>query len=861
MLRGLVTSLLLGLAPLCTAAEDLPAVTVRGAVFDASGAPVEHARINLLSSPDERPETQIPAVLASGSTAADGSFSIPLSDAPPSFRVHVAKEPFAPSLVVAVEPTSTFVEVGSIGLAPPRSLRGRVVDANGKPIAGAEVFVRSANDVGPFEAGDRSATSDAEGRFHVDGLPRAPIELGGIATGFAPAWRERIDLRAPELDDVVLVLPPAQPPHAVVVVGTDGVPLPDATLRWVSAAGAVPFFLSGERGSITAAADGSLAWPATLPPGVRLECSAPGHVTRSFVEKPRDGRVELTRGREAFVRLLDARGEPIPLREVRVESYTRAGDAWERAELRVTSGLARPTDASGWKVLLPVADDVRISVQAADGERCPPVTLDRARLTAGVPAGSTSGGEPLRIDVERGPAFVISGNVRNASGEPLAGERIELQRASPVAGQRQPFRAVRSDAAGHFRFDAVPAGAYVAQGVARGAASAPVEAPVDRAAELGPLTLTMERWREATVTLSESGRPPALPRQLDLRRYEGNPREGAFVVLETSRTDAAGVASFATVPPGELLVVPHAPVDRALWTHRDLAAELPRPDFKYGWPHRLGAAEAPSAQVDTEATEPSWLRVTVLENDRPASGALVEVVVGREIPAAATTGPEGMVHLRIRERGTVALRVTRGSLRADATVKVEPGADTATTLALGVGGVAGRVVGRDGRGLPRLRLSIERRADDGSFGAAAALVTDADGRFDAPTLATGTYRIVTADPERKIAAVGTEPFTVDAGERRTVSDLVAPAAAKLTVKLTATGVERPPFASVTVTCPALPHPVEAWCAEGKVDVGGLPPGPVTIAVKVHGSFTQPDAATADLVEGGAATVTVTTAKL
>lgn len=857
MLRMLASWLCVGSSFAALAADELPAVTVRGVVFDPAGAAVDGARVTLLSAAEESPEILIPAVLATGVTGPDGAFAIDVVEAPTSLRVHVAKAPFAPSLVVAVEPTAASVELGAIGLAPPRSLQGRIVGPDGHPVAGATVFVRSANDVGPFDPQERTATAAVDGRFRFDLLPCAPIAIAGSAQGFAPAWRNDLDLRASGLDDVELILAPAAATSRCTVVGEDGAVLAGATVRWVSPAGAVPFFMGGAtgHGQFIADAEGSVDLPRTLPAGIQLECVADGHVARSLAELPQDGRIVLARGREAWVRLLDPRGEPVALREVRVESYVKNGDAWLRTEHRVQADLARPTDAAAWRVLLPRADDVRISVQAADGERCPPLAVDAAKLSA--PARS---GEPLRVDVERGAAFVISGNVRNASGEPLTGERIELQRASPVAGQRQPFRAIRSGAEGRFRFDAVPAGAYVVQGIARGAASMPVDAPVDRAAELGPLTLTMERWREATVTIAESGRPPASPRLIDVRRYEGNPREGAFVVLETARTDSTGVAAFQSLPPGELLVIPHAPADRALWTHRNVAAELPRPDFKYGWPHRLRAGDSPTTQVDTEDLPASWLRVAVRENDRPANHAQVEVVVGRDVLAAGTTGPEGDVHLRVRGQGTAAVRVVRGSLRADAKVELEAGKDAETTLALGVGAVAGRVVGRDGEGLARLRIGVERRAEDGSFGSAAELTTDAEGRFDLATLAAGSYRIITADPERHVAAVAGSAFDVVAGERSTLPDLVAPRAATLTLSLTATGVDRPPFASITVRGAGLPHPVEAWCAEGKATVTGLPPGPVTVTVKVHGAFTQPGDVTTDVPEAGTTTVAISTAK-
>ena len=58
-------------------------------------------------------------------------------------------------------------------------LQGRVCDASGAVIAGATVRVR--NEASGF---DRSANADAEGRYHIVGIPAGPYRVSAEATGF-----------------------------------------------------------------------------------------------------------------------------------------------------------------------------------------------------------------------------------------------------------------------------------------------------------------------------------------------------------------------------------------------------------------------------------------------------------------------------------------------------------------------------------------------------------------------------------------------------------------------------------------------------------------------------------------------------
>jgi hypothetical protein len=76
------------------------------------------------------------------------------------------------------------------------AISGRVRDAHGLPIAGAEV--------GASDLGIALAKSDAQGAFVLSGLQPGRVSLFALAPGFAPARAENVAVGA---HDVLLVLP------------------------------------------------------------------------------------------------------------------------------------------------------------------------------------------------------------------------------------------------------------------------------------------------------------------------------------------------------------------------------------------------------------------------------------------------------------------------------------------------------------------------------------------------------------------------------------------------------------------------------------------------------------------------------
>jgi hypothetical protein len=140
-----------------------------------------------------------PGVFLEAEADARGSFEFPDAlevleqldrpmrrDSDGTAEVRVLAPGFAPA-VSDPFPLARDAELPPIALAPGRTIRGRVLDAAGSPIAAAEVWVEDPR-------GSTSTCTDGEGSFAIRDLApgRHPIAVGGA--GIARAVREVVDL-------------------------------------------------------------------------------------------------------------------------------------------------------------------------------------------------------------------------------------------------------------------------------------------------------------------------------------------------------------------------------------------------------------------------------------------------------------------------------------------------------------------------------------------------------------------------------------------------------------------------------------------------------------------------------------------
>jgi uncharacterized GH25 family protein len=175
---------------------------VSGKVVDDGGAPVGNARVVFSGASDWA--TQGNQRLDGVDTTADGRFELPALPAG-SWRF-VARHPdHAPgtSALVTLDGRAPRTDV-LIRMPAGATVRGRVIDAQSHPVAGARVRVGIA-DAGMVGEGPRQTYADDHGEFAVRGLPRRA--LLAIATGEDAASESvRVDASKGDVGDVVLKL-------------------------------------------------------------------------------------------------------------------------------------------------------------------------------------------------------------------------------------------------------------------------------------------------------------------------------------------------------------------------------------------------------------------------------------------------------------------------------------------------------------------------------------------------------------------------------------------------------------------------------------------------------------------------------
>lgn len=148
-----------------------PGTTIAGAVADNNGKPLEGAEVLLRDNADP-PKDRF------AQSDAAGHFKFVLMEAGQGI-VAVAAKGFAPqSANVTFE---SGVKPLAFKLEPAKPLRGRVVDAAGKPLAGAAVSLASWNEL-PFPKWQ--TRTDAKGQFTWDSAPAADAVYSAAKDGY-----------------------------------------------------------------------------------------------------------------------------------------------------------------------------------------------------------------------------------------------------------------------------------------------------------------------------------------------------------------------------------------------------------------------------------------------------------------------------------------------------------------------------------------------------------------------------------------------------------------------------------------------------------------------------------------------------
>jgi protocatechuate 3,4-dioxygenase beta subunit len=391
-----------------------PALAVTGQIVDAQGVPVAGARIRAVLP--ERPHSPSFRMTRYGQRAvagADGGFRLGGLSRGQAYRIEAVAPGFGP-IRVDLPPL-----IGDrrlvLSLSAGRAASGRVVDWAGKPVAEAEILLidspgrlplsREGTDGEPGLNVWRAVT-DADGRFHLDGLPPGPFTLRVQHAGFAPLGVRGVaptdgDLGSWALEPgAVLPGPSRDRPTAAGarvagrVVDENGMPLFGASLRLTLS--------DRQRAFASADRDGRFLLDGLQPGHASLEIGAAGFAVVTLpvdlaVEHPIEEMTVVLRN-PAFAegQVLGKGGTPV--RDIRVNAGGFDGTV---------------SDADGfWRL---------------DGLAPGRATLSFAKLE-GLPLRREIQAKPglNHLDVTLPDGREVSGTVRDAAGQAVPGALVTL---------------------------------------------------------------------------------------------------------------------------------------------------------------------------------------------------------------------------------------------------------------------------------------------------------------------------------------------------------------------------------------------------------------------------------------------------
>ena len=411
-----------------TATAAVPAAWARAAVAAATGGPTSAVVVALAHTMiREMLMTQLKiasmAVLAATALASVGVIAVAggWSDSPrpvPGARAIAAESPAAAQLSPAAAKDNRLPATESSATI---EVRGRVVDPDGKPFAGAKVYSYRPNprsdDFFSANPPRPDAISDADGRFRFaiagPGLQTQNEPANGsqptivaLARGFGPAWAPFT--AAEKAKELTLKLVRDDVPIVGRVIDLEGRPIPDATVRLIELIASPDEDLSAWETAMAGAKDIYDGAMNKLPKSLELfRWSQDLTVTTGA-----DGRFRLTGiGRERVVSLWIT-GPTIATSFVNIHARTRPGPTY------------------------------RLAVQR-----------DKPEYGTLVFHGAT-------FDHAAAPTRPIEGTVRDkGTGKPLAGVSIRSDRfAGNVIGGRDYLRTT-TGADGRFRLTGMPGGA------------------------------------------------------------------------------------------------------------------------------------------------------------------------------------------------------------------------------------------------------------------------------------------------------------------------------------------------------------------------------------------------------------------
>jgi protocatechuate 3,4-dioxygenase beta subunit len=502
-----------------------PGVAVEGYVVDPQGRPVEGAEVNASDGGASRAMARMmrradnapaPAV-----TGQDGYFRIEDRRSGETVDLDASRAGFAPAAAPGVRaPTGEPVR---IVLQPSSAVEGKVVDGDGKPVAGARILIFPIDRRGgSFQVSD--GTSDDSGAFRIEDVSPGASEARVTALRFQPAYVANLEIRpGQDLKGVEIVLAAGAAVEGR-VLSPSGRPVAGARVEVVEAEESRLFMMQA---SAETDGDGRYRLDGVAPGTrtVQAEHKSYRRAVRDLEVRPGENTLDISLegGSEVRGRVVDEGGAPVPgarvmLREgmrswdlpsgvsgadggftlegVADGTYTLLGEkdgfARDEGQEVVVAGssvgglevkLGRGGAVTGQLLGLDFTElsQVQIRADGGMGGRTGTVRPDgsyrienlapgKRRIVASLPGATRQadgevelepGVSEVRLDLDFGEGFALTGRVLR-NGEPLPGEMVSINPSG------SPGRWGETDHEGRFRFEGLAEGSYDLAVMSRG---------------------------------------------------------------------------------------------------------------------------------------------------------------------------------------------------------------------------------------------------------------------------------------------------------------------------------------------------------------------------------------------------------
>ena len=395
----------------------VPALDYTGVVLDAEGKPVAGAAVTLLGA--GQGEQALHPIADRFVSDERGEFHFHAPDHAALEARHpahgVGRGTMDSAALVSHRLTLTLASGEATARLGAERISGRVVDAGGAPVAGALVNAH-ASDSAEWKSASGQATTDAAGRFAVEGLDPGRHTVTASHTGYAARTADPVAAGAA---DVVLDLQRGVSVSGRVIEAEGGAPVPAFNVIVARRDGPVKEISVASHAVVDA--EGRFTVPDLGPGDYRVRATAYGHAPSRPLDVTVDGsataplEIRLGRGGKLAGKLVEASGGA-PIEGARISLETTLDSS--TAAPAVVNAL---TNAQGDFELTGVPPGVRsitigayqhnmriiAGLRVDEGITTGPVTLDLTRTRdgeephlelAGLGASLHAEGDGLRID-------------------------------------------------------------------------------------------------------------------------------------------------------------------------------------------------------------------------------------------------------------------------------------------------------------------------------------------------------------------------------------------------------------------------------------------------------------------------------